>query len=73
MLDVTKRTPAEIGKCDSVTTAHFTRYASLLTVLVRVHQSVFIQGQTIATLSAMTIGFAIKNARKYRARRMTGP
>jgi putative flippase GtrA len=59
MLDiVVKRLRAEAGKLDSVTTGY---YSAVLTLLFRLHQSTFIQGQAIAALSAMTVNFAINN------------
>jgi hypothetical protein len=41
---------------------------AVLTLLVRLHQSSFIEGQAIATLSAMTVKFAINNVLTRRAR-----
>jgi dolichol-phosphate mannosyltransferase len=48
------------------------QYVAVLTLLFRLHQSTFIPGQAIATLSAMTVDFAINNALTYRARRLLG-
>jgi hypothetical protein len=45
-------------------------YFVVLTLLFRLHQSTFMQGQEIATLSAMTVNFAINNV--YRLRRLLG-
>jgi hypothetical protein len=47
-----------------------TPYFAVLTFLFRLLQSTFIRGQAIATLSAMTVDFAINNVLISRARRM---
>jgi hypothetical protein len=53
---------------------HFTRafgdtvYSAVLTLLFRLYQGAFIHGQEIATLSAMTVNFAIKKVLTYRDR-----
>jgi putative flippase GtrA len=45
-----------------------TVYFAVLALLLRLHQSAFVQGQEVATLSAMTVHFAIKKVLTYRDR-----
>jgi hypothetical protein len=47
-------------------------FFAVLTLLFRLHQGAFIQGQAIATLSAMTVDSAINNLLTYRARQWLG-
>jgi hypothetical protein len=71
MLDVVvKRLHAEAGKLDAVTMGYF--HSAVLTLLIRLHQSIFIQGQAIATLGAgaATVNFVINNV--YRVWRLLG-
>ena len=49
-----------------------TQYIAVLTFLFRLYQSTFIPGKAIATLSAMTVDFAIDNVLIARARRLFG-
>ena len=41
-------------------------YSAVLSLLFRLHQTTFVEGQTIATLSAMTMSFAINNFHRVR-------
>jgi hypothetical protein len=41
-------------------------YSAVLSLLFRLHQATFVEGQTIATLSAMTMSFAINNFHRVR-------
>ena len=100
MLNVVKRSPAEVGKRHSVTTGYCPRhgaqnadsrlaaarlvaaaigdafgvtpYFAVFTFLLRLLQSTFIRGQSIATLNAITIDFAINSVIIDRARRVLG-
>jgi len=49
-----------------------TPYFAVLMLLFRLLQSAFLQGRVIATLSAMTVDFAIDNVLIARARRLFG-
>jgi hypothetical protein len=50
-----------------------TLYSVFLKLHFRLYQSAFIQGQEIATLSAMTVNFAISKVLTYRDRQSLGP
>jgi hypothetical protein len=41
-------------------------YSAVLSLLCRLHQTTFVEGQTIATLSAMAMSFAINNFHRVR-------